>query len=475
MTLSERDNWICPALGTHWQLGKHKNSEQFFLKAILQGDAIAGSEYLPLSPPEAHALRHFNGKFTVRQVKQAVQKQFPDVDPNLLPNLLDKLIEANILTYENVEETTFAPASALKEGVEWRYNPDGYWVLRNPIDRTYMQLSDVHKAIIDRLGRQSPRELALQYDISLGELQDLMQKLTSTGMLEGTTPPTPPKQKFNPLKLLFFQLSLFNPDTWLTRYVESLRWIWTQFFGLGLCLFLGTNLAIALHYQPELVYQGQQLMQAYGASLFLPFGILAISVVAFHELGHAFTLKHYGGEVPDVGLLFMCLFPAAYTNTTDSYCLPRRQRILVIVAGIIVQVTFAAIAFTFWGLAANGTWLQTASLLLMAASLFTVAVNLNPLARFDGYYLAVAVTGINNLRSRAFNFYRNLLTGQPLRESPSDRLILAAYAPFSLVYLWCVFGFLFWRILDWTLLNIPMTALVLLGLWAIYFYFPRQQ
>lgn len=147
----------------------------------------------------------------------------------------------------------------------------------------------------------------------------------------------------------------------------------------------------------------------------------------------------------------------------------------MILAGIIVQVTFAAIAFTFWGLAANGTWLQTASLLLMAASLFTVAVNLNPLARFDGYYLAVAVTGINNLRSRAFNFYRSLLTGQPLRESPSDRLILAAYAPFSLVYLWCVFGFLFWRILDWTLLNIPMTALVLFGLWAIYFYFPRQQ
>jgi putative peptide zinc metalloprotease protein len=54
-----------------------------------------------------------------------------------------------------------------------------------------------------------------------------------------------------------------------------------------------------------------------------------MAVVTLHELGHAFTLKYYGGIVPEIGLLIMMLMPAAYTNTTDSYCLvKRRQRIL---------------------------------------------------------------------------------------------------------------------------------------------------
>jgi putative peptide zinc metalloprotease protein len=110
----------------------------------------------------------------------------------------------------------------------------------------------------------------------------------------------------------------------------------------------------------------------------------------------------------------------------------------------------------------------------MVASLFTIALNLNPLAKFDGYYLAVAITGINNLRSRAFSFYSHLLTAKPINETRRDCWILAAYAPFSLAYIWFVFGFLFLRITDWILLNIPTTAFLLLLVWAIYFYFPRK-
>ena len=111
----------------------------------------------------------------------------------------------------------------------------------------------------------------------------------------------------------------------------------------------------------------------------------------------------------------------------------------------------------------------------MVASLFTVAINLNPLAKFDGYYLASAVTGINNLRGRSFMFYGHLLRLQLGPERPCDRLILAAYAPFSFLYILSVFGFLFARVIDWTLTNIPFIALVLLLLWAIYFYMPSDQ
>jgi putative peptide zinc metalloprotease protein len=198
-------------------------------------------------------------------------------------------------------------------------------------------------------------------------------------------------------------------------------------------------------------------------------------VVTLHELGHAFTLKHYGGIVPEVGLLFMLLIPAAYTNTTDSYRLVKgRQRVLVIAAGVIFQLIIAACALWLWNISVSGSWLATTSYLLMVAALFTVAVNLNPLAKFDGYYLAVALTGINNLRTRCFGLYANLLRRQPIQESSRDALILAAYAPLSFVYLLTVIGFIFYRVTDWSLTNIPTLAFTLLTLWAIYFYFPTN-
>jgi multidrug resistance efflux pump len=217
---------------------------------------------------------------------------------------------------------------------------------------------------------------------------------------------------------------------------------------------------------------GQQLVANQGISLLFPFALLAMLVVTLHELGHAFTLKHYNGIVPEFGLLFMFLMPAAYTNTTDSYCLSRFKRILVVGAGIICQLIIAAIAFWLWQSSAN--WLATASYLLMVSALFTIALNLNPLAKFDGYYLAVALTGINNLRTRSFQFYSNLLHRKPSPEPRHNRLILATYAPFSLLYILFVFGSLFTLITNWTLTNIPFWTITLLTIWAIYYYFPQK-
>lgn len=102
--------------------------------------------------------------------------------------------------------------------------------------------------------------------------------------------------------------------------------------------FLAIWAVIGMSQSQEIFQEGQQLWAQAGATLILPFILLMMLVVSMHELGHAFTLKHYGGIVPEIGLMFMCLMPGCYTNTTDSYCLvKRRQRALVVGAGVLVQ------------------------------------------------------------------------------------------------------------------------------------------
>ncbi|MEA5420365.1 hypothetical protein VB712_14125 [Spirulina sp. CCNP1310] len=463
--LDDWQTWIAPALADHWRLGKHRENETYLL--------MGGNLQIPLTPEECQVLRYFNGKTTLGEIPKHC-----GCHPTLIPHVLTKLLDGGVLSFDDpVEEP--APVRGegprLREGVEWRSHPDGYWVLRNPIHKTYMQAGDPHKAVMDHLGEKPIAQLLAETGLEAAEFQEFWRGLAVTGMLEGIDPPKPPKKKFTPMQLLFYKMPLINPDRFLTAIAPALGWLWSGAFLWSLWAFLGLTFVVGMSERGLIFHEGKQIMTAYGSSLWLPFGIIAVTVVTFHELGHALTLKHYGGDVCEMGLLWMCLFPAAYTDSTDSYCLKRSQRIAVVGAGLVVQVAIAAGGFWMWQWITPGTALHTSSFLIMAAGLFTVLVNLNPLARFDGYYLIVAMTGINNLRSRSFLWYMNLFTGKPTEEDPQDALVMAIYAPVSLLYVVCIFGFLIWSLLNWILLNAPMTALLLLLIWLIYYYWPESK
>ncbi|NER49589.1 MAG: M50 family metallopeptidase, partial [Symploca sp. SIO1A3] len=415
LTQENCQDWLCPDLREYWNLGKVRNSNQIILRAI------EGKKKLFFSPIEGYTLRYFTGQYTVRQIQKLAQQEFPDADPNLVVNILQKLISHQILALDEPQDrvsndqqtrgrgdtemrgieipphisftlqdktkakeqedtsssSTPNPQSPrLKSGVHWLHHPEGYWILRNPVAGThhgilqqeipiltFLQVNPKDKAIIDQLSTLPSEQFRNP------QLRYLLQLLAATAMLVGTQPPKPRRGKFTPMQLLFFKVALFNPDPWLSKHIDKLRWLWSRPFTWFLYLFLAFSIVGGFHQQLEIIYQGQQLWQHQSASLIIPFTLLAAFVVTLHELGHAFTLKHYGGIVPEMGFLFMCLIPAAYTNTTDSYCLSRWQRILVVGAGILVQVNLAAIALWLWNLSTTGSWLHTTSYLLMVASL----------------------------------------------------------------------------------------------------------
>ena len=323
----------------------------------------------------------------------------------------------------------------LKSTLKWIPHPGGYWILRNPEGITCLQVDNSDKEIMSQFGLQPISDIADIYDITLEDLQYLLRMLAETGMLEETQPQKLPANKFNIQQLLCFQIPIFNPDAWLTKHTRKLRWIWTWQFGFFLCALITASVAVWLALADEVSASSQQVWATGEITTLLTFVLLIMVVVCLHELGHAFTLKHYGGVVPEMGLLFLCLIPGCYTDTTDQYSLVRRkQRVLVVAAGVLVQVAIWAFSVWVWVLSEPNSGWHLASYLLMVATLVTVVFNLNPLNKFDGYYLLVALTGINNLRSRSFQFYAHLLRREQIWEESSDCWILAAYAPVSIAY-----------------------------------------
>ena len=203
---------------------------------------------------------------------------------------------------------------------------------------------------------------------------------------------------------LFFRIPLIRPDAALGRLARTLGFVFTR--GFALVTLLAGLLGIFL---------ASRQWDAFGAS-FLHFfsvegallGVLSLVLAkALHELGHGLTAKRFGCRVPTMGVAFMLLYPMAYTDASEAWRLPdRRQRLAVGAAGIAAELALACWALLAWNLLPDGPLRSVAFTWATTTWLLTVAVNLSPFMRFDGYYLLSDALDVPNLQDRAFALTR---------------------------------------------------------------------
>jgi putative peptide zinc metalloprotease protein len=139
---------------------------------------------------------------------------------------------------------------------------------------------------------------------------------------------------------------------------------------------------------------------------------LAIASAGFHELGHAAACR-YGGAMPGgMGMGIYMVWPAFYTDVTDSYRLPKRDRLRVDLGGIYFNAVVAV--------ATTGAWLAChvdALLLLVALQFLMIVKNLSPVIRSDGYHILADATGIPDLYAHIRPTLQRLIPGH--RHEPS--------------------------------------------------------
>jgi putative peptide zinc metalloprotease protein len=130
---------------------------------------------------------------------------------------------------------------------------------------------------------------------------------------------------------------------------------------------------------------------------------LAIAIVkVLHELGHAYQAIGRGLRVPVMGVAFFAFLPLLYTDVTDAWRLRRRSdRVMVDLGGVLVELTVAVYATLTWCFLPDGPGRTVAFAVATSSWVLSLLVNLNPLMRFDGYYLLSDSLGIQNLHRRA--------------------------------------------------------------------------
>src|SRR5208283_705984 len=210
--------------------------------------------------------------------------------------------------------------------------------------------------------------------------------------------------------ILYIKLPIFDPDKLLNWILPWLRWIFTPwFFALSLGLMLGALMLIATHF--EAFHDKLPSYHEFFSFKTVIYLWIALGVVkVIHEFGHGLSCKHFGGEVHEMGALFLCLSPCLYCNVSDAWTLPSKwHRLIISFAGIYVELVIAAISTFVWWNTPSHPFINNLSMSLMVVcSVSTVVFNGNPLMRFDGYYMLADWLEIPNLRERCNRYLKNI-------------------------------------------------------------------
>ena len=125
-----------------------------------------------------------------------------------------------------------------------------------------------------------------------------------------------------------------------------------------------------------------------------------------HEIGHATACRYGGAEPGAIGVGVYLLFPAFYTDVTDSYRLPRAARLRVDLGGLYFNVIgLLALGLLYLG---TGEGLFYLALLLL---LVEMVQQLVPAVRLDGYYVLADLAGVPDLFARVGPVLRSLRPG----------------------------------------------------------------
>ena len=179
----------------------------------------------------------------------------------------------------------------------------------------------------------------------------------------------------------------------------------------------------------------------YGASL--------VVVKTLHELGHAFMAVRYGLRVPTIGIAFMVLMPVLYTDTSGAWRLrSRRERLMIDGAGIFTELALATVATVLWVFLPEGGLRLCVFAIATTSWVTSLAVNLNPLMRFDGYYILSDSLGFQNLQNRGFEMarwqMRELLFGLGL---PAPELLSRRMRRLIVLHAWATWIYRFFLFL----------------------------
>ena len=217
------------------------------------------------------------------------------------------------------------------------------------------------------------------------------EQLRPLGLLAREDGSQPELKKSNPLLALRFKYAVSDPERTRRWTAPFARLFNPVLVALVVAVFLVVSWWVLFH--EGLAAATYQAFDQPG--LLLVVVLVTVLSAGFHEFGHAAAARR-GGATPGVmGAGIYLVWPAFYTDVTDSYRLGRGGRVRTDLGGLYFNAMVAVATAGVW-------WLTRwdALLLVVATQILQMVRQLTPLVRFDGYHVLADVTGVPDLFHR---------------------------------------------------------------------------
>ena len=286
-------------------------------------------------------------------------------------------------------------------GRNHRFNAKAYQIVglmdgKRSLDQIWNQVSDylgdytpTQDEVIRLLGQLHAADLLYSYQQSNADELFQRQEQQQTQKL---------KQKLN--SPLVQKFPLWDPDQFLQRYLFVVKNFYNWPMALLLLLTILSGFFAA-------VMNWQTLTSQLSENAWSPYNLVMMAVLyplikVLHELGHAFSTKIEGGEVHEMGIMFLLFMPIPYVNVSSASTFRSKyKRMLVSGSGIIVELFLAALALHLWLSVEPGITKDISFNILLIGGISSLFFNGNPLLKYDGYYLLADAINIPNLYQRS--------------------------------------------------------------------------
>jgi putative peptide zinc metalloprotease protein len=305
------------------------------------------------------------------------------------------------------ERPVLAPGVRLAGEMQYSGFQESQWLIER--DGRFLQLSEPLYRVAEQIdGQRSHEEIAAaataatSWRVTAEHVSEIIRhKLLPAGVVldDDGLPVIRQSSRPSPLQMQM-RMKAMGPRI-IDPVTRALQWLYWPPAMVALLVLIG-----AAQYWAWSVHGLGGSLMAMIKSPALTLVVLPLMLLAglVHEFGHASALRYGGGRARRIGAGLYLVWPAFYTDTSDSYRLSRGARVRVDLGGFYFHLLFTV--------AVVGLYLLTGAefllIIVLVIDLDILRQLLFPFARLDGYWLLADLTGMPDFFSQAGPFMRRV-------------------------------------------------------------------